>query len=52
VYVRVIEEDEVYPISVFGIATEAEAVEEALGSFGVTAGEHGEYKVTRVEKLP
>lgn len=48
--IRVPDDDD-YPVSIFGVATEDEAIEEGLASFGVTRGEPKNYKIISVEKL-
>ena len=51
VTVRVPDEDELYPVTVFGVATEAEAVAEGLSSFRVTPDNPRGHEVVHVEKL-
>lgn len=50
VTVRVPDEEDDIPVTVFGVATEAEAIQEAFWSFGVTPADPKGYKIVRVEK--
>lgn len=51
VTVRVPDEGELYPVSIFGAATQALAVTEALASFHVTIANPAGHEIVSVEKL-